>query len=199
MTQMEHWLAGGDLRSDGASNEVADLVRNQLDLLPDLLSALDAPDPVVRGRAADALEKVGRSEQDSITQHIDRLIQVNLKDDVPMVRWHVAMLLGHLAIDPSQRPRIKDALLALLDDPSVFVASWAIASLCVVAYLDPSTTEDIVEAIGTLHESASPALRTRARSALAALTDPAGEIPIGWIKSERVRREIYPSGSEPWS
>ena len=31
MTQMEDWLAGGDLRSDGASSEVADFVRAQPD------------------------------------------------------------------------------------------------------------------------------------------------------------------------
>jgi HEAT repeat protein len=193
MTQMEDWLAGGDLRSDGASNEVADLVRSQLDLLPELLGALESTDPVVRGRAADALEKVARHKPDAIVPHVDRLISFSLKDSVPMVRWHVAMLLGHLAVDARLRPRIQDALLPLLDDESVFVASWAVTSLCLVAYLDPGMTNDTVQAIGRVQGSASAALRTRARKALAALTDPGADLPADWIKSERVRKMIGPS------
>ncbi len=197
MSQMEDWLTGGDLRSDGASNEVADLVRGELDLLPDLLGACESPDPVVRGRAADALEKVGRTEPDAIAVYADLLIETFLRDDEPMVRWHAAMLLGHLATDASLRPRIERALLGLLGDESVFVASWAITSLCLVAYLDPSTAEVIVQAIGPLQESNSVALRTRARDAMAALTDPAGRIPPYWIKSEHVRQQINPSQSHP--
>ena len=147
----------------------------------------------MRGRAADALEKVGRTEQDAIAPYIDKLIDTHLEDDVPMVRWHMAMLLGHLVIDASHRARIKESLLDLLGDPSVFVASWAVTSLCLVAYLDPSTTDEIVRAIGPLKENSSVALRTRAGHALAALTDPAGKIPPDWIKSERLRQLIYPS------
>lgn len=196
MTQMEGWLAGGDLRSDGASNEVADLVCGQLDLLPELLASLESSDPVVRGRAADALEKVGRQEPDAIVPHVDRLIDTCLEDSVPMVRWHVAMLLGHLAIEAHLRPKIRAALLGLLDDESVFVASWAITSLCLVAFLDPGTTNGTVQAIGRLQGSASGALRTRARKALAALTDPGAELPQDWIKSERVRQMIGPSAGD---
>lgn len=190
MTQMEDWLAEGDLRSDGASADVADLVRGQLGLLPDLLAALESPDSVVRGRAADALEKVARHEIDAVIPYVDRLINCCLEDSLPMVRWHMAMLLGYLAVEAGPRPRIRDALLGLLDDESVFVASWAITSLSLMAYLDPGTTDDTVEAISRLQGSASLALRTRARKALAALTDPGAKLPADWIKSERVRELI---------
>jgi HEAT repeat protein len=187
---MEGWLAGGDLRSDGASNQVADLVLSQPDLVLDLLDACQSSDPVVRGRAADALEKVGRTRPNRIVPFSGTLIETLLADDVPMVRWHVAMLLGHLTTEATLRPRIRQALLGLLDDRSVLVASWAITSLCLVAYLDPSTTDEIVQAIGPLQHADSPALRTRAQTALSALTKPGGMIPPEWIKSERVRNQI---------
>jgi HEAT repeat protein len=196
-SQMEDWLAGGDLRSDGASNEVADLVRDRLDLLPDLLQALRSSDPVVRGRAADALEKVARVRQEAIVPHVKELIETGLHDDVPMVRWHIAMLLGHLSGIPSLRPQLLTPLLDLLQDESVFVASWAITSLCLIAYLDPGTTSEIVPAIGRLQHSPSVALRTRARKALAALTDPRATIPPNWIKSESVKSLVLPSSASP--
>lgn len=137
MSQREDWLAGGDLRSDGASSEVADLDCSQPDLLPDLLGACQSSDPIVRGGAADALEKVGRTKSEAIAPFIESLIDTLAADSVPMVRRHVAMLLGHLATDASLRPRIQQARHSLLGDESVFVACWAITSLCLVAYLDP--------------------------------------------------------------
>jgi HEAT repeat protein len=199
MSPIEEWLAGGDLRSDGASNEVAALVQSQLDLLPDLLGAFDSVDPVVRGRAADALEKVARHQPQAVRPHFDWLISTGLHDEVPMVRWHLAMLLGHLSTDGELRPKIQAALLELLHDESVFVVSWAITSLCLVAYLDPSAAGDIVQAIGRLQENPSVALRTRARKAVAGLTDPAARIPLDWIKSDRVRELIFPSQAHPGS
>jgi HEAT repeat protein len=196
-SQMEDWLAGGDLRSDGASNDVADLVKSQTDLLPDLLACLEALDPVVRGRAADALEKVARDHPEVIQPRLDWLLGTCLRDDVPMVRWHLAMLLGHLSPDAQLRPKIREALFELLDDDSVFVASWAIASLCLVAYLDPGEAEDVVRAIGRLQTSPSAALRTRARKAVKGLTEPGASIPMEWVKSERVRARLFPSSSPP--
>jgi HEAT repeat protein len=192
MSQMEEWLTGGDLRSDGASNEVAALVKGQLDLLPDLLAALESDDPVVRGRAADALEKVARDHPHAVLPHLDFLIDLSLHADIPMVRWHLAMLLGHVSGDSAARRRIRPALLRLLDDESVFVASWAIASLCLVAYLDPTTAEECVQAIGHLQDSPSIALRTRARKAVQGLTAPGARIPAEWVKSPSVKTLVFP-------
>lgn len=186
MNQFEDWLAGGDLRSDGASNEVAQVIIHHPELLPDLIAGLDAADPVVRGRVADALEKVGRVLPDAVVQHIQRIVTALSEDEVPMVRWHLAMALGHLAMYADQADLIETALLARLKDARVFVVSWAITSLCILAFLYPARLPGIASAIVPFEKSGSAALRTRARKAMAALTGPRSSLPPGWVKSEHL-------------
>lgn len=65
-SQIEAWLSEGDLRSDGDANLVAEFVRLRLEVLPDLVQALAFGSLVVRGHAADALEKVARSEPEAV-------------------------------------------------------------------------------------------------------------------------------------
>ncbi len=187
MAQLEDWLSGGDLRSDGASNEVAEFVKSSPRLLPDLIAALRSSDPVVRGRAADALEKVARALPDPTALHIGSILSALAEDPVPMVRWHLAMTLGHLSMFEDQANRIEAALLKALDDPSVFVKTWAIASLCLVAVQYPERRRGIVNSIARLKGDRSAAVRTRVAKALAALTGPEPEIPEGWIKSDHLQ------------
>jgi HEAT repeat protein len=189
MTQIESWLSGGDLRSDGASNEVARTIIENPELLPDLVACLDAGDAVVRGRAADALEKVGRILPDAVVPHLDRLVTALSEDGVPMVRWHLAMTLGHLVMYADQADLIETALLERLKDESIFVVSWAIASLCILAFKYPARLPGITSAIVPFEKSSSAALRTRARKAMAALTGPRSSLPPGWVKSEHLYKD----------
>ncbi len=190
MTQIENWLSGGDLRSDGASNEVAQFVIQYPAALDDLVGALYSDDEVIRGRAADALEKVARVLPDQVVQHFNELLGALAADQPAMARWHLAMSLGHLSIFKDQRGEIFDALAALLRDESAFVISWAIASLCIIAALEPAEGEQIANLIAPFLRSDSVALRSRARKALKSLTDVSAPIPEGWIKSDHVRARI---------
>jgi HEAT repeats len=186
MTQIENWLSGGDLRSDGASNEVAQTIIHNPRLFPDLVACLDAGDAVVRGRAADAIEKIARILPDIAVQNLDCLVTALSGDEVPMVRWHLAMALGHLVMNEEQADLIEKALLERLEDESVFVVSWAIASLCILAFQYPARLPGITSAIAPFEKSSSAALRTRARRAMAALTGPHSSLPPGWVKSEHL-------------
>lgn len=186
MAQMENWLSGGDLRSDGASDEVTRVIIQNPVLLPDLVACLDAEDAVVRGRAADAIEKVGRVLPDAVLPHLDRIVTALAEDEVPMVRWHLAMVLGHLVMYEDQADLIETALLERLDDESVFVVSWAIVSLCILAFQYPDRLPEITSAIVPFERSSSAALRSRARKAMAALTEPRTSLPPGWVKSEHL-------------
>jgi hypothetical protein len=187
MTQIENWLSGGDLRSDGASNEVAQTIIANPEMLPDLVACLDAEDGVVRGRAADAIEKVGRILPDALVTYLDRIVVASGEDEVPMVRWHLAMALGHLAMYAEKADIIQTALVEGLEDESVFVVSWAITSLCILAFRDPARLPGIVSAIAPFERSSSAALRARARKAMAALTGRQPSLPPGWVKSEHLQ------------
>jgi HEAT repeat protein len=183
MSDLERWLSGGDLTSDGASDQVVDFVRQRPELIPDLISSLQADDEVVRGRAADALEKLGRIQPDALVAALDLFLQRAVEDPVPMVRWHLAMLLGHLSMYKQHRDAIAETLMALLEDSSVFTQSWAIVSLCILGRQDPGVAQQALSRIARLAQSPSAAIRTKVRKAIPLLEDPARAFPKGWIKS----------------
>lgn len=82
MSSIVEWLSTGDLRSDGAANEVADLVLQNPDLIEDLMDALRVRDDIVRGHAADALEKVARHLPELLIVHLDEIVSMTMHDEV---------------------------------------------------------------------------------------------------------------------
>jgi hypothetical protein len=187
MNQLLEWLEGGDLTSDGTSDQVASFVLENLFLINDLVEGLEVQDDVVRGRATDALEKVVRSHPQPVSEHLPLLIQSAIEDPVPMVRWHIAMILGHVSMNQKWGDPITDTLISMLQDKSVFVVSWAIVSLCIVARQYPDRAEEIITAIAPLGDSNSAAIRSKVRNAIPILTNPQAAFPKGWIKSEHLQ------------
>jgi hypothetical protein len=61
MNDLLRLLTGGDLRSDGQANEVADFVMANPSRLNDLLDGLQDINDVVRGRTAHAIERISRT------------------------------------------------------------------------------------------------------------------------------------------
>lgn len=183
MNQILQWLSGGDLRSDGLSNQVVNVVLQQPHLLPDLLAGLDSREDVIRGRTADALEKIARTHPDLLLEHLQRLIALAQTDQVPMVKMHLAMIFGHLSMYEERTDELVSALIALLDDASVFAVSWAIVSLCVLAKRYPSKNEQILAQIATLKLHESIAIRSKVGKAIELLTHEDAPFPKGWLKS----------------
>ena len=186
MSQLLGWLSGGDLRSDGMANEAAEFVLQNPDLLDELFAGLRESDDVIRGRTADALEKVARARPDLLVDRLGELIAVVESDKLPMVRWHVAMILGHLACYEEVVDQVTPTLLGLLEDGSVFVRSWAIVSLCIIGRKYPGWNEQIVNQVGPLQADPSVAIRSKARKAVKLLTDETVSFPGGWIKSKHL-------------
>jgi HEAT repeat protein len=184
MNHLLGMLAGGDLRSDGMSNEVTEIVLANPGLFDDLYEGLRMPDDVVRGRTADAIEKIARSRPELLVEHRSELIELARFDSVAMVRWHIAMILGYLAIFEDLVGEINTALVELLGDGSVFVRSWAIVSLSIIGRKYPDIRDGIVKAISPLQLDSSVAIRTKVRYSLAVLADDDVPFPPGWVKSE---------------
>ncbi len=177
-------LAGGDLRSDGMSNEVVEIVLANEELFDDLYVGLRDSDDVVRGRAADALEKIARSRPELLVEHLPELIHIAKSDSVAMVRWHIAMILGYLTIYPDIVGEISAVLVDLLVDQSVFVKSWTIVSLSIVGRNYPEWKDEVIFAISGMQGDRSAAIRTKVKKALSLLADDELPYPPGWIKSE---------------
>lgn len=187
MNQLLQWLSGGDLRSDGMANEVAALVLDNPEAFDDLFDGVTVIDDLIRGRAADALEKVARRRPDLLIGRLDELVAVAEIDHVPVVLMHLAMILGHLAMYEERLDEILGALAGLLRRDGVFVRSWAIVSLCIAGKLYTSRLGDVVDLIVPLRSDASAAIRTRARKAIHLLTQPGAAFPKGWVKSEHLK------------
>jgi HEAT repeat protein len=179
------------LRSDGESDQVLRFVLDHPEAFPDLLEALDSENRVIRGRAADALEKVARERPGWVAEALDRLIPKGRHDPAVTVRMHVAMAYGHLACDHRLIKRLSDELKRMLREESrAFVLSWAIASLAIIASLEPNVHSSALSSIAALRGSDSIAVRTRAETALAVLTDRSAHFPDGWVKSETVQAAL---------
>jgi hypothetical protein len=183
MSDLERWLSGGDLTSDGAADQVVEFVSQHPELLPDLVAGLNSDDDVVRGRAADALEKVARSQPDEIVDYIDLFLARAVEDKTPMVRWHLAMLLGHLSHYRYLNERILTTLLKMLQDDSVFTQSWAMVSLCLIVRQYPQFGDEVIPKIASLAKSPSAAIQTKVRKCMPLLMNPETPFPKGWIKS----------------
>jgi HEAT repeat protein len=187
MNQILEWLSGGDLRSDGLADEVAAAVLKSPDLFDDLYAGLSESDDVIRGRTADALEKISRQRPDLIAVHLPEVIDLSRSDQVPMVKMHLAMIFGHLALYEELIDILQSALFELLKDESVFAKSWAIVSLCIIGRMYPQKSTRIVNRISQLQGDKSVAIRSRAGKALNILTNPSASFPKGWIKSDRLK------------
>jgi HEAT repeat protein len=186
MANLRAFLVGGDLRSDGRANEAAAEVLQDPGRLGELLAAMQESDPVIRGRAAHALEKVSRSKPELLQDHLPRLTDAALTDDVPMVRWHLAMVFGNLAFTEETAESVEPTLLQLLRDPNTFVRSWAISSLTIIGRCFPEKASGIRRALLALCGDPSVAVRNRVAKAIAALEDLQAQIPKSWVKSDKL-------------
>lgn len=187
MNSFTRILSEGDLRSDGFANEVARIVTEHPALLPELIDALDSCDPSVRGHAADALEKVSRSCPSEVAVFLSSIVRAAQNDNIAMVRWHLAMILGHLSITPQIITEAMRTLLALLKDNSAFVRSWTITSLCIIAKNYPDHSESIIQRIAPLTSDSSAAVSKRAQTAIRVLSNPDSPLPKTWVKSPHFR------------
>ncbi|KPK03929.1 MAG: hypothetical protein AMJ56_18300 [Anaerolineae bacterium SG8_19] len=177
-------LQEGDLRSDGQADEVAEIVLEHPDLFGDLFAGLWEPDAVIRAHTAHALEKVSRHQPQLMAGRLPQLVTVARGDEVPMVRWHLAMILANLVILRQQSELIWSTLLDLLADQSVFVRSWSISGLTVFGKAYPDRRAAIIRRLEPLCEDPSKAVRNRATKAVEALRNDDLPVPKGWLKGQ---------------
>lgn len=183
MNDLLELLEGGDLRSDGAADEVAEDVIENPELFDLLFDGLYEKDDLIRGRTAHALEKVSRVHPELFKQYIDELIKSAKNDHLPFVLWHLAMLFVNL--DYSQKKEeVISTLFYLLDNNSTFVKTWSISSLTILAMENEDEKDEIIGKIKSLKDNESAAVRNRVSKALNVLKNNA-DLPKGWSKIER--------------
>ena len=178
MDELLKMLSGGDLRSDGRADEVI----KKPQLFYRLIKGLSESDDVVRARTAHALERISRSNPKLLYTHLPYLLEIVVNDSGPMVKWHLAMMFGNLADFADKIDFLISALFRLLGDRSVFVKSWAIASLCVIGKKYTERRREIIRRVGVFKADKSIAIRTKVDKAIYILENDEVSIPSGWLK-----------------
>ncbi|HEY7258717.1 MAG TPA: hypothetical protein VH459_06590 [Gaiellales bacterium] len=161
-------LRGGDRRSVGRSEEVVADVLADSALFDPVFDAIGDDDPLVRMRAADAIEKVSARRPELLRGHTRRLLELG-EIEQQEVRWHVAQMLPRVPLRAPERRRAVALLETYLGDRSSIVRTWAMNALAELAMDDAALRRRVVPIIRTLTETGTPAMRARGRRLLVTL------------------------------
>ena len=163
-------LQGRDRRSIGKSNQVVGAVLAQPDLFGALFEGMLNYDPVVRMRAADAVEKITARHPEYLWPFKRRLIHEVAHVNQQEVRWHVAQMFSRVDLTPKERRAVFTILLGYLDDRSRIVKTFSMQALADLAMHDSNLRHTVVPLLKSLVRTGSPAMKTRGRKLLAMLS-----------------------------
>lgn len=161
-------LQGGDRRTIGRSDEVAAIVSKNPRLFPRLIAGLWSEDPLVRMRAADASEKITRSNHELLQPYRKELLGLlsEAKEKEQELRWHLAVMVPRLSLSGKERRLAASLLQDYLEDSSSIVKTFALQGLADLAQNDPDIRPGVIETLREATRNGTPAMRARSRKLL---------------------------------
>lgn len=166
----ERTLAGGDRRSIGGANAAAAAVRRDPSRFDELWRCLGHREPLVRMRAADALEKYSRTSPAAFEVHKGDLLARTADDGTVEVRWHLIAIVARLRLSGDEAL----TLCAYLEDRLRHDASRIVKVAALQAAHDVARVHAACEplyAVMLAFAAASPWPSLRARAARLAEAD----------------------------
>lgn len=165
-------LRGGDRRSLGRSGEIVGEIAKDPKLFAAALQALLDSEPLVRMRAADAVEKASREHPELLQPYKRALLKEIACSDQQEVRWHVAQMLPRLELAPKERDHATSILFEYLHDKSSIVRTCAMQGLADFAMQDRRLRARVMPIIEFLNHAGTAAMRARGRKLLRKLKTP---------------------------
>jgi hypothetical protein len=162
-------LRGGDRRSIGKSNLVAELVLSDPKRFAELIECLWNEDPLVRMRAADAAEKLTTTRPELLIPHKQELLGLLAEAEQIELRWHLALMVPRLELTAPERKRVVATLQRYLQDRGSIVKTFAMQGLCDLARQDPSLRETAKHVLEESLRTGTAAMKARARKLLKGL------------------------------
>lgn len=159
-------LAGGDRRSVGRANQVANATLRDPRRFPALMAALAHRDRLVRMRAVDAMEKITLRRPELLQPYRARLLRAALAAEDKELRWHLALMLPRLRLTPAQRALASDVMFEWLRDESRIVQTFALQALADFSAHDEQLRLRVLTLAAEMAERGAPAVRARARKLL---------------------------------
>jgi hypothetical protein len=159
-------LSGGDRRSIGRSNEIVAQVLSDPAQFLHVFGGLVSNDPVVRMRAADAVDKITTQRPGLLQPFKKKLLAVAGRSDQQEIRWHAALMIPRLELTLTERAIAVDILVDYLRDRSSIVRTFAMQGLAALAGTDSSLRAKILPLLEELTEIGTAAMRARGRKLL---------------------------------
>jgi hypothetical protein len=162
-------LEGGDRRTIGRSDQAVAIVSKDPRLFPKLIAGLWCEDPLVRMRAADATEKVTRTNREFLQPYKRELLGLMRESKQQELRWHLAVMVPRLLLNARERQHATSLLNSYLEDRSSIVRTSALQGLYDLAQNDPSIRPTVVETLRKASRIGTPAMKARSRRLLCQL------------------------------
>lgn len=177
-------LEGGDRRSIGRSNEVVAEVLAEPKLFSALFAGLFIENPVVRARAADAVEKISVIHPEYLRPYRVKLVGELARCEQKEVRWHVAQMLPRLGWNTREQQEVYAILTGYLCDSSSIVKTFAIQALVDLTAQAPELRLAVLQQLKKLTVIGTPAMKARSRKLLVELSGSTG-LPARSAKGRR--------------
>ena len=170
MTSILTKLKGGDLRSIGRADEVVKDILNDPSLFEIVFEGMVSDDPLIRMRAADAIEKVSSSHPEYLQPYKTKLINEVSKIDQQEVQWHAAQMFGYLKLTKNERDKIILILFTWLDgSKSNIVRVFSMQALADIAEKDEKLRSKMVKRLKDMKKKGSPSIASRSKKLLTKL------------------------------
>ena len=167
---LEVILAGGGPRSLGRAAEVVRLALTDPRRLHELFGGVLHRDEIVRMRAGDALEKVCRDRPELLQPYVERLLAEASEVGQPSVQWHLAQMLGELALRPDQQARTVRLLKRNLDESTDWIViTCTLETLATFAAGDRALRRDLIGRLQRYRRENRKSIAKRAEKLLARL------------------------------
>ena len=159
-------LQGGDRRSIGKVSEVVTAVLKKPDLFEDLVAALFDKDPILRMRAADAMEKLSLENPQFLQPFKPELIRLARQTQQQELRWHTAQMIPRLKLTAREEESVTEIFFDYLTDKSKIVVTFAMQALSDLALKKGAASDRLIRALEELTRTGSPAIQSRGKKLL---------------------------------
>jgi hypothetical protein len=157
-------LEGGDRRSTARADDAAAIARADDAGAAELWILIADADPLVRMRAADALEKASRARPDLLLRHKAALLADRFDDGSAELRWHLLAMAARLPLAEDEIPPLLARLdRSLRDDPGRIVKVMALQAAADIAARHRQARPAFDAMLDFARRSSSPAVAARAR------------------------------------
>jgi hypothetical protein len=166
MTGIISKLKGGDRRSIGRANEVAQEVEQNPHLFEALFNGLYDEDPIIRMRSADAIEKVTQTQPQLLSGYTSKLISILELPQQQEVCWYLAQIVPRVEYSEEEAQKVIFVLKQYLNHKSKIVEVCAMEALAGFAEKNPLILNEMIHLIETRVKDGSPAVKSLGRKLL---------------------------------